>query len=107
MLCLSPWAGLCFREYLGIPLWKPNCLELSHYHSSLNWLMRAGKEVVTVDTSGQTDESWKKLKGALEGSDVWKEMLARVEADLETILQNQSPEADAEQKVEGKVGFIS
>ena len=73
----------------------------------LEHFMRAGKEVVTVDTSGQTDESWKKLKGALEGSDVWKEMLARVEADLETILQNQSPEADAEQKVEGKVGFIS
>ncbi len=74
---------------------KENSAVLEHF-------MRAGKQIVTVDTSGQTDESWKKLERALDKSDVWKEMLAKFEADLETVLQSQSPEADAEEKIQGK-----
>ncbi|KAK5364951.1 hypothetical protein LTR20_008887 [Exophiala xenobiotica] len=68
----------------------------------LEYFKSAGKEVVTVDTSGQTGESWMKLLGALEKSDVWKMMLTAFEADLETVVEYQSPEGDAEEVVESR-----
>ncbi|KAI1609320.1 adenylate kinase-domain-containing protein [Exophiala viscosa] len=71
----------------------------------LDHFVKAGKEVVKIDTSGDTKKSWNGLTEQLDRSTAWKEMLAKLEADFETVVSYDSPTAEAETQVEMRPWF--
>ena len=71
----------------------------------LDHFVKAGKEVVRIDTSGETKKSWNELTESLDKSTAWKEMLARLESDFETVVSYDSPTAEAETQVEIRPWF--
>ncbi|KIV82347.1 hypothetical protein PV11_04466 [Exophiala sideris] len=77
---------------------KENPAVLEHF-------VNAGKEVVKIDTSGDTKKSWDKLTEYLDKSTAWKEMLALLESEFDTVVAYDSPTAEAETQVEIRPWF--